>query len=314
MNPVKTWSTPVNAGDAGESRLIPCALCGSLVFKPALACEGFSYVRCTRCGLVQMNPQPSAGAVAGRYTSAYGKEYLAYELENERNFLRLQEFALRDAGFDELEHGLLGPAAKGQSGGGAGGPSAPRVLDVGCATGALLEKLRDRGWAVRGLEISPSAGYARDVRALDVRSLPLEKSGLEDGSFDAVLASHLIEHLNDPALFIREAARVLAPGGRLFITTPNISGLQARFSGGRWRSAIFDHLYLFSAATLSALLVKEGFSPEKTATWGGLAEGTAPPFIKRAADRAAKRFGFGDVMIIRAAKTAEYRDARTLQE
>ncbi|MDR1287361.1 MAG: class I SAM-dependent methyltransferase [Treponema sp.] len=305
MNSVKTWSTPVNAE---ESRLIPCALCGSLVFKPILACEGFSYVRCTRCGLVQMNPQPSAGAVAGRYTSAHGKDYLAYELENERNFLRLQELALRDAGFDELERGLLGPAA----GGGAGGPSAPRVLDVGCATGALLEKLRDRGWAVCGLEISPSAGYARDARALDVRSLPLEKSGLEDGSFDVVLASHLIEHLNDPAIFIRGAARVLAPGGRLFITTPNISGLQARFSGGRWRSAIFDHLYLFSAGTLSALLVKEGFRPEKTATWGGLAEGTAPPFIKRAADRAAKRFGFGDVMIIRAAKTAECRDARTL--
>ncbi|MDR1420098.1 MAG: class I SAM-dependent methyltransferase [Treponema sp.] len=300
MNSVKTWSTPVNAE---ESRFIPCALCGSICFRPALACEGFSYVRCTRCGLVQMNPQPSAGAVTDRYTSAYGKDYLAYELENERNFLRLQELALRDAGFEELEREWPGRAAKGPADG-ADGSFAPRVLDVGCATGALLEKLRDRGWKVCGLEISPSAEYARNTRDLDVRSLSLENSGFGDGSFDVVLASHLIEHLNDPALFVREAGRVLAPGGRLFVTTPNISGLQARFSGGRWRSAIFDHLYLFSAGTLSALLVKEGFRPEKTATWGGLAEGTAPPFIKRAADRAAKRFGFGDVMIMRAAKTA----------
>ncbi|MDR1277289.1 MAG: class I SAM-dependent methyltransferase, partial [Treponema sp.] len=76
----------------------------------------------------------------------------------------------------------------------------------------------------------------------------------------------------------------------------------ARLFRSRWRSAIFDHLYLFSIKTLSALLGETGFRVEKVVTWGGLAAGSSPALIKTLADRGAKRFGFGDVMLIRAAK------------
>jgi SAM-dependent methyltransferase len=128
----------------------------------------------------------------------------------------------------------------------------------------------------------------------------LEENHFPRESFDAVLASHLIEHLNDPRGFVREVFAVLKKGGRFYVTTPNISGFQARIFGSRWRSAIFDHLYLFSAKTLSRLLESAGFVIEKKASWGGLAAGTAPRRVKALFDRAAKRFGFGDVMILRA--------------
>jgi 2-polyprenyl-3-methyl-5-hydroxy-6-metoxy-1,4-benzoquinol methylase len=288
MKAIKTWSTPVHTENSGNR--LPCALCGSVVFKPALTCEGFSYVRCAECGLVQMNPRPLR--VTDRYTKTYGDDYLAYEIENEKSFLRLQELALSDAGFWELEKEWM----KGR----ATGSPAPRVLDVGCATGTLLEELRGRGWDTYGAEISPAAEYARKKRSLDVKSLTLEECRFPGAHFTAILASHLIEHLGDPPAFVREVQRILAPGGRVFITTPNIDGFQARITGGRWRSAIFDHLYLFSVKTLSALLEKEHFKIERIATWGGLAAGMAPLPLKRLADKAAKRFGFGDVMLIRA--------------
>ncbi|MDR1444873.1 MAG: class I SAM-dependent methyltransferase [Treponema sp.] len=281
---VKTWSTPVQAENR---KIIPCALCGGTSFRQRLSCEGFSYVRCTDCGLVQMNPQPEKSAVEDRYQTVYGKDYLSYELGNEASFLRLQELALDDAGFPEIEAELRGRT--------------PRALDIGCATGALLEKLRDRGWNCTGVEISPSAEYARRERSLDVRSLPLEACKFPPGSFNLVLASHLIEHLNDPAGFTAEVRRILAPGGYFLVTTPNIAGFQARLFRGRWRSAIFDHLYLFSVSTLSRLLRQEGFRVQRVRTWGGLAAGAAPRPVKALADRAAKRFGFGDVMLIRAA-------------
>jgi SAM-dependent methyltransferase len=282
---IKTWSTA-----AGEERKrpVPCVSCGNNEFKEGLRCEGFAYVRCKHCGLVQMNPQPEQAEVFRRYREGSGAAYLAYELANEGAFLRLQEKALRDAGFEELETALKRPNAP-----------PPRVLDLGCATGALLEKLRDRGWVCAGVEISPSAEYARHERGLDVRQTSLEETRFSDESFDLVLASHLIEHLNDPAAFVREVRRVLAPGGRFLVTTPNIAGFQARLFRGRWRSAIFDHLYLFSIKTLSALLRQSGFAVERVRTWGGLAAGTAPAPVKGLADRAAKCFGFGDVMIIR---------------
>lgn len=292
---IKTWSTPVISE---KKRLVPCNLCGGQNFKKSLSCEGFFYVRCSNCDLVQMNPQPMPEEVKKRY----GEDYLAYELKNEKAFLDLQLLALKDAGFFELKREQLpfnSPCA-----------SVPlcenlgnRALDIGCATGSLLEWLRDRGWETTGVEISgPQADYGRQMRKLDIRNLPLEENNFPAACFDTVLAAHLIEHLNDPASLVREVRRILVPGGRFFVTTPNISGFQARILKNRWRSAIFDHLYLFSAKTLSRLLEENGFIIEKIASWGGLAAGLAPMPLKSLFDKAAKRFGLGDVMIIRAKK------------
>ncbi|MDR1031260.1 MAG: class I SAM-dependent methyltransferase [Treponema sp.] len=283
--PVKTWSTPVT----GEpSRIIPCTLCHGDHFRPYLVCEGFSYVRCTGCGLVQMNPQPLTVEVVRRYQEGHGADYLSYELANESAFLQLQKLALGDAGFAVLEKDLLVKKR-------------PAILDVGCATGALLETLQNQGWETTGVEIcTPAQAYARQVRNLDVRALPLEANHFPAHTFDVVLASHLIEHLNDPRGFVQEVHRILLPGGYFLITTPNIGGFQAWFFKNRWRSAIFDHLFLFSIKTLSQLLRSSGFEVVKVCTWGGLAAGTAPGSLKRVFDRGAKRFGFGDVMLLKA--------------
>ena len=287
---VKTWSTPPVDE---QKRLIPCALCGQSLFKPFLSCEGFFYVRCTSCALDQINPQPLEEAIKGRY----GEDYLAYELSNEEAFFNLQLLGLADSGFAELENALRSKPNSGSE----ERLGKMRVLDIGCATGRLLAHLREQGWETTGVEIcAPQADYCREKRSLDVRSLPLKENFFSKGAFDAVLASHLIEHLNDPAGFVREVARILSPGGRFFVTTPNIAGFQARLFKARWRSAIPDHLYLFSLKTLPRLLEANGFTVEKTITWGGLAAGTAPAPVKRLFDKAAKRFGFGDVMMLRA--------------
>jgi len=283
----KTWSTPVAAE---ASSLVPCCLCNNTNFKTALICENFSYVRCTNCDLVQMNPQPLADDVLKRYEKTYGNDYLNYEINNENAFLKLQQLALKDAGFYDFEQELMP------------NPNPPKFLDIGCATGALLFLLKQRGWQVCGVEISPAAEYARRERSLDVRSLPLEENNFNAGSFDVILASHLIEHLNDPAQFARETYRLLKNNGRLYITTPNIAGFQARVFGSAWRSAIFDHLCLFSVKTLGALLSNAGYTIESVCTWGGLAAGTAPVWLKKIVDRAVKKPGWGDVMIVRALK------------
>jgi SAM-dependent methyltransferase len=293
MITVKTWSTPANAGE--HTAPVPCALCGGGDFTPHWNCAdedggAFSYVRCAKCGLVQINPQPEPEAIRARYGRLHGEDYLSYELANEAAFLRLQELALRDAGFFKLEQTILKPGCTGS------------ILDTGCATGALLALLAKRGWETRGVEISPGqTAYCRS-RGLEVSPLPLEENAFPAERFDAVLASHLIEHLNRPAAFAAEAYRILKRGGRFYVTTPNIAGFQARLFGPRWRSAIFDHLYLFSHTTLSALLCRAGFRVELRRFWGGLAAGIAPKPVKALVDRAAKRFGFGDVMILRALK------------
>ena len=296
---IKTWSTAVKSE---EKKIIPCAICGSLKFKPSLSCEGFNYVRCARCSLVQMNPQPVKKEVMGRYLS---EDYLKYELANEENYLNLQLLALNDTGFNKLEKGLFS-APKSPVPVPNPPLSAPRILDLGCATGSLLSLLGERGWETTGVEICKAqADHGRKMRQLNISELPLEDNNFSPSSFNVVLASHVIEHLNDPASFVREVHRILIPGGSFFVTTPNIDGFQARLFGKHWRSAIFDHLYLFSIKTLRQLLEDAGFITEKTVSWGGLAAGSAPAPVKRLFDRTAKRFGFGDVVITRSRKNSE---------
>jgi SAM-dependent methyltransferase len=279
----QTWSTPVR----NENKVsVPCAICGGGAFLPFIECAGYSYVRCVDCGLVQINPQPEPAQVRERY----GEAYFKYERDNEEAFFKLGRLALRDAGIDKIEKRLWDAGNR-------------RALEIGCATGALLEYLRGRGWQTKGVEISkPEAEYAVRERGLDVSTLTLEDNRFASNHFAIVTASHLIEHLNDPAAFVGEVYRVLAPGGVFLVTTPNITGLQAKVYRHLWRSAIFDHLYLFSKKTLRKLLEKYGFEIEKTVTWGGIARGFAPKPIKLVLDRAAKIFGFGDVVFMRCIK------------
>ena len=284
---------------------MPCALCGcENNFVPALECEGFSFVKCRKCGLVQRNPRLNAEEIISRYSSTYGKDYLSYELANEESFLKLQQLALKDAGFARYEKKLFNRLGSSQDSSQCQEPKVkrPTVLDIGCATGALINYLREKKWQVTGVEISPCAEYARKERGLDVRSIPLEENNFPDSHFDALLASHLIEHLNDPMSFLKEAYRVLKPNGRIFITTPNINSFQARIFKERWRSAIFDHLYLFSDRNLTKMLKIAGFKIKSIHTWGGLAAGTASPWLKKTVDFLAKRFNCGDVMIVNAVK------------
>lgn len=292
---VKTFATRPRQE---PSRLVPCALCGGRELKALWNCEGFSFVRCPRCGLVQQNPQPEPEAVQLRYDESY----LEYEEKHQESYRDLELRALEDLGFEETVAAFFDRTRR--------GGTRPRLLDVGCATGALLSSLRERGWDCVGVEISPAqVEYGRKRYGLDIIQGTLESARFAERSFDLVHASHLIEHLNDPRSFLREVRRILKPEGFLILTTPNADGLQARLLGSRWRSAIYDHLYLFSLRTLEAMLDSCGYTMTRCITWGGWARGLRPACIKPLLDRFAKLCGLGDVMAILAhARTIEAGD------
>jgi SAM-dependent methyltransferase len=218
----------------------------------------------------------------------YGDDYLRYETSMHLAYRAIALKSLSEAGLSL--GGARSPGSAGLS-----------VLEIGCATGALLSAFAEAGWAAKGVEVGPSmAAYARSNFGLDVFCGTLAEAGLPSRSFDAVVATHLIEHLNDPRSFLAETRRVLKPEGGLYLVTPNADGFQARLMGRRWRSAIRDHLYLFSRRTLGRMLRQEGFSVRYEGTWGGWPAGMRPARLKKPIDAAAKRLGLGDVMILRA--------------
>jgi 2-polyprenyl-6-hydroxyphenyl methylase/3-demethylubiquinone-9 3-methyltransferase len=101
------------------------------------------------------------------------------------------------------------------------------ALDVGCGAGLLSEPLARLGARVTGIDASPEViavardhaarmGLEIDYRAGDVQEL--------DGAFDLITAMEVVEHVADPALFVKALARRLAPGGLLVMSTPNATG------------------------------------------------------------------------------------------
>lgn len=275
---MKTFSIKPKADETIEE--ISCPICSTHSLERDWILEDYAFTRCKSCGNMYQSRRPVKSDLEARYDS----EYFQYEIENEKNFLDLMLKGINDVGFDLNKKGS--------------------VLDIGCATGIFLGFMKEKGWSVQGVEIcAPAARYGIEKRGVPISIGTLEDAELEDGIFDVVHISHVIEHVTDPAQFIQDIFRVLKPGGILYCTTPNIAGFQAKLFKERWRSAIADHMVLFSVHSLKQLLRSEGFKIDCHKTWGGLCLNSGyPKLLKSLLDKLAKPMGFGDVMIIKGQK------------
>lgn len=122
-----------------------------------------------------------------------------------------------------------------------------RLLDVPSGGGPIREGALRLGYEVVHADLFPLEPGFRGVRADACGALPFR-----DGSFDVVVSMEGIEHFENQAAFVREVARVLAPGGLLVLTTPNVMHLSARFS----------------AFWTGERAMKRGFVSEDTTIWG----------------------------------------------
>ena len=134
----------------------------------------------------------------------------------------------------------------------------PKILDVGCGTGANLLMLSKYGDA-EGVDISEDAlAFCRE-RGLDkVRLGAGEKLPYEDGTFDLVTAFDVVEHMDDDLAGLREMRRVLRPGGRALLFVPTFMflwGLQDDVSNHRRR---------YRLPELRRVLEQAGFEIERT--------------------------------------------------
>lgn len=141
-----------------------------------------------------------------------------------------------------------------------------RILDVGCATGALLAEFKDSGYQnVTGTDPSPScARTAMKLYGIQVLNMPISEIPNFESPFDFLILNSVLEHIHDVNVSLQSLRNLLKPGGMIWIEVPDAT----RFS--EWTSAAFqqfsmEHINFFSAASLMNLMQKNGF--ESVGIW-----------------------------------------------
>lgn len=190
--------------------------------------------RCAACGAATTDPPPTEAELA----DAYGDWYRPHA--QRRFYFAADAILSRTRGLQAARIDQIAPA----------GP----VLDVGAGDGTLIDSLRARGREATGLERHPARADLRDEPLAEVK-----------GEWAAVVFWHSLEHLPDPGEAIRQAARLLLPGGVVVVAVPNTDSLQARAFGDRWLHLDMPrHLVHLSTRSLLSGLPKGGFKIEHT--------------------------------------------------
>jgi SAM-dependent methyltransferase len=157
--------------------------------------------------------------------------------------------------------------------------SGDRALDLGSGTGDFTAELARAGAQAIGAEVAEAALVrARSRHAgLDFRLVPIDGPlPFEDNRFDLVWASEVIEHVADTARWLSEVRRVLAPRGRLLLSTPAHGRVRVALGGvDRFSEPLGDHLHLYTRSSLARLLDEFGFSSVSVRAVGG------PPLLRR---------------------------------
>jgi len=239
---------------------VDCGLCGSQERSLKFQDGPFSVVTCTRCGLTYVTPRLSdASLLAEVYNDSYWNStaakhhgYTDYRADQP---LYLKTYRRRMA---VVRRHFA---------------QAGRVLDVGCAAGFFLRVMKDEGWQVTGLEPSDAIrAHAADlIGAENVHGELLGEAELDPGSFDLITLWDVIEHIPDAVAALKEAKKLLAPGGKLLIETQNVDSRAARVLGKRWQHYKHaEHIYHFNPKTIRNLLDQAGLEIlENRAALGG---------------------------------------------
>lgn len=237
---------------------VPCPACGGSRSERRYEKFGMTHRRCHACGTQFISPRPTSEILAAFYAQSKNYQYWArYIFPRSRENRRRDIFIPRAQMVAEIarQHGLTGGD----------------LVEVGAAHGLFCEEIAKLTLFGRIVAIEPTPELAAECRSLGFHTIeaPWEQVTL-DAKAQFIVNFEVIEHLFDPAAFLRWCRDNLQPGGHVLLTCPNIAGFETLLLGDASGAVDHEHLNLFTPESLSALIRANGLDVIACTTPGQL--------------------------------------------
>lgn len=264
---------------------VNCGFCGSSEYEIYIEgakelynnLEGeFNVVKCTKCGFIFTNPRPTQDTMKVFYPDTAGyyqpehqdalkktwkhdlfrnilANHYGYPFEHKLSkILTTPLYFLLSRKLSLLHIPKFSPEKN--------------LLDIGCSWGGYMNRMKELGWNVFGIEMHEKAvGFAKKKLLFkNVSCTFIEDMEFEDNFFDVVHMSMVLEHVYDPLGTLMKIYKITKQNGQLILSVPDISGFEARIYKDKcYALHVPQHLSHFTPKTLKNFLQKAGFSVER---------------------------------------------------
>jgi SAM-dependent methyltransferase len=257
-----------------------CVCCGFQESREFISSKrsglAINIVQCKACGLFFVNPLPDIKELKQLYAN--------YEIISQW-----------DDGSDFFNHQVILAITRLT-------PTGGRVLEIGCSYGKILADLHQKGFQAMGVEASPPAcqyiNRKFDIPVYEGFVEAYLENVNEKGTYDAIIALNIIEHLRDPFVVLNGLSNILNPGGHILVIVPDVS---LALLLGRLRKLVGDpdpykidsgedtaevtfnspgHLYFFSRQTIALLCERVGWEVVRHVQAPYVLSGRQPPIKK----------------------------------
>lgn len=224
---------------------IKCLICDSPDEQFLFEKNGYKLVRCCKCGLAYINPQPLLSELNDYYQGTYGELYVSSPRKTNSKF--------RDARRELRRLQKLSNISR------------PNILDVGCSFGYLVKTAQDAGWEATGVDPSHHAvDSAKNNFKINVLGGDIFHPDLKKKHYDFITMFDVIEHHLNPLGSLQRAHELLNTEGFLILGVPDFGHYKAVKSRESWDNFIPpEHLFYFNLETIKKICHRAGFEFHK---------------------------------------------------
>ncbi len=230
-----------------------CLVCGEPDFTDLFVAQdmlvtGESFVirKCVSCGFAFTADAPAENEIGRYYVS---EDYISHS-DKKRNLTEYFYHLARSFMLGR-KRSLVSLVTQRKTG---------TLLDIGSGTGYFASFMQNKGWTVSGIELNDQARET-SVSLFGIKVFPpSEVTRIEDRTADCITFWHVLEHLYDPEMWLREVNRILKDEGRCIIAVPNLNSADALWFGDLWAALdVPRHLWHFTPPALIRFIEANGF-------------------------------------------------------